>query len=69
LDLWLCSRNKATIIAVEVLTVTKKKKGAAGPEFDKEHAHWFFFFFNMKGIVHREFTPLNITVNSDLRGL
>jgi hypothetical protein len=24
-------------------TTTKSKKGAAGPEFNKEHAHCFFF--------------------------
>jgi hypothetical protein len=47
---------------VEVPTITKSKEGAAGPEFNKEHAQ---FFFDMKGIVHREFVPPNTTVNSD----
>jgi hypothetical protein len=32
-------RNKATIVAVEEPTITKSKKGAADPEFNKEHAH------------------------------
>jgi hypothetical protein len=35
-------QNKETIIAVEEPTITKSKKGAAGPEFNKEHAHCFF---------------------------
>jgi hypothetical protein len=35
--------EKSTIVAVEEPTVTKSKKGAAGPEFSKEHAHCFFF--------------------------
>jgi hypothetical protein len=47
---------------VEAATITKSKKGAAGPEFNKEHAH---FFFDIKGIVHHEFVPPNNTVNSD----
>jgi hypothetical protein len=42
-------------------TITKSKKVAAGPEYNKEHAH---FFFDVKGIVHREFVPPNTTVNS-----
>jgi hypothetical protein len=42
----------------------KKKKNMAGPEFNKEHAHCFFFL-NMKGIVHHEFVPPNTMVNSD----
>jgi hypothetical protein len=46
---------------VEESTITKSKKGAAGPKFNKEHAH----FFDMKGIVHREFIPPNTVVNSD----
>jgi hypothetical protein len=41
------SRNKATIVAVEEPTFTKSKKGMAGPEFNKEHAHCFF---NVKGL-------------------
>jgi hypothetical protein len=59
---WLWSRNKATIIPVEGPTITKSKKGAAGPEFNKEHAHCLFF--DMKEIV-REFVPPNTTFNSD----
>jgi hypothetical protein len=34
----------------------KCKKSPAGPECNKEHAHWFF---DTKGIVHREFVPCN----------
>jgi hypothetical protein len=34
--------KKATIIAVEEPTITKSKKRAAGPEFNKEYAHCFF---------------------------
>jgi hypothetical protein len=41
-------------------TVTKSKKGVAGPEFNKEHA-----FFFMKGIFHRQFFHPNTAVNSD----
>jgi hypothetical protein len=48
---------------VEEPTITKSRKGAAGPEFSKEHAHCFFF--DVKGIVHREFVPPKMTVNSD----
>jgi hypothetical protein len=33
---------------VEEPTITKGKKGEAGPEFNKEHAHCFF---DVKGIV------------------
>jgi hypothetical protein len=47
---------------VEEPTITKSQKGTAGPEFNKEHAHCFF---DVKGIVHREFVPSKITVNSD----
>jgi hypothetical protein len=47
---------------VEEPTITKSQKGAAGPEFNKEHAHCFF---DVKGIVHREFVPPKMTVNSD----
>jgi hypothetical protein len=61
LDLWLSSRNKATIVTVEEPTITKSKKGVAGTEFNKEHAPCFF---NMKGIVQRNFAPPNATVNS-----
>jgi hypothetical protein len=43
LDLRLWSRNKATIATVEGPTITNSKKGAAGLEFNKEHAHCFFF--------------------------
>jgi hypothetical protein len=43
-------------------TITKSKKGAAGPEFNKEHAHCFF---NVKGIVHLESVPPNATVDFD----
>jgi hypothetical protein len=42
LDLWLWSRNKAMIIAVEEPTITKSKKCAAGLEFNREHAYCFF---------------------------
>jgi hypothetical protein len=38
------------------------KPGAAGPEFNREHVHCLF---DVKGIVHREFVPLNTPVNSD----
>jgi hypothetical protein len=38
------------------------KKGEAGPEFNKEHAH---SFFDMKGIIHCEFIPSNTVVSSD----
>jgi hypothetical protein len=41
---------------VEESTVTKSKKGAAGPEFNKEHARCFF---GVKGTVRREFVPPN----------
>jgi hypothetical protein len=47
---------------VEEPTITKSKKGAAGPEFNEEHA---IVFLDVNGIVHREFVPPNITVNSD----
>jgi hypothetical protein len=40
----------------------QEKKGTAGPEFNKGHAH---YFFNMKGLVHCEFVPPNTMVNSD----
>jgi hypothetical protein len=33
----------------------RAKKGMGGPEFNKEHAHCFFF--DVKGTVHREFLP------------
>jgi hypothetical protein len=36
--------------------ITKNKKGAAGPEFNKEHVHCYFF--DVKGIVHHEFGQL-----------
>jgi hypothetical protein len=47
---------------VEEPTITKSKKGAAGPEFNREHAHCFF---NVKGTVHHEFVPPNTVANSD----
>jgi hypothetical protein len=47
---------------VEEPTITKTKKGAAGPEFNKECAYCFFY---VKGIIHHEFVPSNTTVNSD----
>jgi hypothetical protein len=63
LDLQL-SRNKATVVVVKEPTITKSKKnGAAGMEYNIEHAHWFSFY--MKGIFHCEFVPLNTMVNSD----
>jgi hypothetical protein len=37
-------QNKATVIAVEEPTITKSKKGMAGAEVNKEHAHWLYFF-------------------------
>jgi histone-lysine N-methyltransferase SETMAR len=46
---------------VEEPTITKNKIGAAGPEFNKEHAHFFY----VKGIVHGAFVPPNTTVSSD----
>jgi hypothetical protein len=45
---------------MEEPTITKNKKGVAGPEFNKENAH---YFFDVKGIVHREFVPPNTTIN------
>jgi hypothetical protein len=39
----------------------QEQKRPAGPDFNKEHAHCFF---DVKGIVHREFVPPNTTVNS-----
>jgi hypothetical protein len=35
------------------------KKGAAGPEFNKEYT------FLCEGIIHREFVPPNTTVKTD----
>jgi hypothetical protein len=35
--------QKATIVAAEESKIIKSNKGAAGPEFTKEHAHCFFF--------------------------
>jgi hypothetical protein len=49
-------------MVVEEPTITKSKKGAAGPEFNKKYAHCFF---NVKGIVHHEFVLPNSMVNSD----
>jgi transposase len=40
----------------------EQKKARQGPEFNKEHAH---YFFHVKGIVRHEFVPPNTTVNSD----
>jgi hypothetical protein len=42
----------------------KSQKAVAGPEFNKEHAHWFFF--DVKRIVHRVFVPptSKMTINS-----
>jgi hypothetical protein len=52
---------------VEEPKLTTSKEGAAGLEFNKELAHWFFFGGgDMKEIVHGEFVPPNNTVNSDL---
>jgi hypothetical protein len=48
---------------VEESTITKSKKGVAGPEFNKELAHCFLF--DEKGIVYHEFVPPNTMVNSD----
>jgi hypothetical protein len=48
---------------VEEPTITKSKKGVAGLEFNKEHAHCFF---DVKGIVHHEFAPPNTTINTDV---
>jgi hypothetical protein len=42
--------------------ITNSKKGMAGPKFNKE---LLIVFFNMKGTVHCESVPPNITVNSD----
>jgi hypothetical protein len=47
---------------MEERTITKSKRGAADPEFKKEHSHCFF---DMKGIVHHEFVTPNTTVSSD----
>jgi hypothetical protein len=35
-------QQHATIITVEQPKIPKSKKGVAGPEFNKEHAHCFF---------------------------
>jgi hypothetical protein len=40
----------------------QEQKRCAGPEFNKEHAHWIF---DLKGISHCEFLPPNTTVKSD----
>jgi hypothetical protein len=40
----------------------RAKKGVAGLQFNKEHAHRFFY---VKGTVHHKFVPPNTTVNSD----
>jgi hypothetical protein len=47
---------------VEELTITNSKKGAAGPQFNNEDAHCFF---DVKGIVRREFVLPNTMVNPD----
>jgi hypothetical protein len=47
---------------VEEPIITKSQKGAAGPEFNKDHAHCVF---DVKGIIHREFVPSKMTVNSE----
>jgi transposase len=47
---------------VEEPTITKSQKGAAGPQFNKEHAQCFF---DVKGLVHRKFVLPKMTVNSD----
>jgi hypothetical protein len=36
-------KKTATIVTVEEPTITKSKQGAAGPEFNKAHAHCFLF--------------------------
>jgi histone-lysine N-methyltransferase SETMAR len=46
---------------LEEPTITKSKKGAT--DFNKEHAHCFFF--NLKWIIHCEFVPPDAMVNSD----
>jgi hypothetical protein len=53
---------ETSIVAVEEPTITNSKRGAAGPEFNKEHAHCFFL---RKVTLHREFVPPNATPNSD----
>jgi hypothetical protein len=40
---------------MEEPTITKSRRGVAGPEFNKE----------LKGIVHCEFVPPNTMLNSD----
>jgi hypothetical protein len=47
---------------VEEPTITNSEEGVVSPEFNKEHAHCFF---DVKGIVHREFVRRNTTVISD----
>jgi hypothetical protein len=39
-----------------------KRRGVGGPEFNKEHV---IVFFDVKGIVHSEFVPPKMMVNSD----
>jgi hypothetical protein len=36
-------QKKTPIVTVEGAAITKNKKGMAGLEFNKEHAHWFLF--------------------------
>jgi hypothetical protein len=45
---------------MEKTRITNSKEGAAGPEFNKEHAN----FFDMKANVPHEFVPPNTTVKS-----
>jgi hypothetical protein len=47
---------------VEEPTIRRSKKGAAGLEFNKEHA---YYLFHMKRVIHHEFDPPNTIVNSD----
>jgi hypothetical protein len=53
--------KQGKIVAVEEPTITKSKKGAAGPEFLKENV---CRLFHMNGIVHHEFLPPYTTINS-----
>jgi hypothetical protein len=62
LDLRIWSRNKATIVAVEEPTSPEAKKAQKVRSSTKS---MLIVFFNVKGIVHREFVPPNTTANYD----
>jgi hypothetical protein len=61
---WIYGYDPETATIVTEPTIIKSKKGAAGPEFNEEHASCCCFF-DVKGIVHHEFAPPDTMVNSD----